>query len=298
MYLLTTRAFALRRLHLTATDSSGTSRSPGTSERTLPVRVHRAHRWRAGYPVTISIAARPARGRSSSPRSEARCGPTVALAPVADGIALRRTRWLLYDTFAASAGVPPDSSRARASGVQFDRLGWRVAILLSPWVAAGRIDHTVYDHTAVPRRSEMFRLRGFLTAQDAARESSTVGTCRARGSRCQPARPGRQARVARGEWFVHRRISAPCRRALRRWTPDQVGAWCWTSCGHAPDVPTAAPVAPVSVRHHRVSDVFARRPCPATCPSATSRSSRLRGVRSLRVGISKSVDSTRRANVA
>jgi phospholipase C len=66
--------------------------------------------------------------------------------------------------------VPPDASRAQPSGFAFDRLGVRVpAILVSPWVAAGRVDHTVYDHTSVPATiKKMFGLPRFLTARDAA----------------------------------------------------------------------------------------------------------------------------------
>ena len=43
------------------------------------------------------------------------------------------------------------------------------AILVSPWVAAGRVDHTVYDHTSLPATiKKMFGLPRFLTARDAA----------------------------------------------------------------------------------------------------------------------------------
>jgi phospholipase C len=75
-----------------------------------------------------------------------------------------------YDHVPPPAAVPPDASRAQPSGFAFDRLGVRVpAILVSPWVAAGRVDHTVYDHTAVPATiKKMFGLPRFLTARDAA----------------------------------------------------------------------------------------------------------------------------------
>jgi len=75
-----------------------------------------------------------------------------------------------YDHVPPPAAVPPDASRARPSGFAFDRLGVRVpAILVSPWVAAGRVDHTVYDHTSVPATiKKMFGLPRFLTARDTA----------------------------------------------------------------------------------------------------------------------------------
>jgi len=75
-----------------------------------------------------------------------------------------------YDHVPPPAAVSPDASRAQPSGFAFDRLGVRVpAVLVSPWVAAGRVDHTVYDHTSVPATiKKMFGLPRFLTARDAA----------------------------------------------------------------------------------------------------------------------------------
>jgi len=75
-----------------------------------------------------------------------------------------------YDHVPPPRAVPPDSARARDSGFGFDRLGVRVpAIMVSPWIAEGRADHTVYDHTSVPATiKKMFGLPRFLTARDAA----------------------------------------------------------------------------------------------------------------------------------
>jgi phospholipase C len=75
-----------------------------------------------------------------------------------------------YDHVPPPRAVPPDGSAARPSGFRFDRLGVRVpAILVSPWVAEGRVDHTVYDHTSIPATiKKMFGLPRFLTVRDAA----------------------------------------------------------------------------------------------------------------------------------
>jgi phospholipase C len=75
-----------------------------------------------------------------------------------------------YDHVPPPRAVSPDGSAARPSGFRFDRLGVRVpAILISPWVAEGRVDHTVYDHTSIPATiKKMFGLPRFLTARDAA----------------------------------------------------------------------------------------------------------------------------------
>jgi phospholipase C len=75
-----------------------------------------------------------------------------------------------YDHVPPPTAVAPDGTRARPSGFGFDRLGVRVpAILVSPWVPEGRVDHTVYDHTSVPATiKKMFGLPSFLSARDAA----------------------------------------------------------------------------------------------------------------------------------
>ncbi len=75
-----------------------------------------------------------------------------------------------YDHVAPPRAVSPDGARAKGSGFAFDRLGVRVpALLISPWVGEGRVDHTVYDHTSVPATlKKLFGLPRFLTARDAA----------------------------------------------------------------------------------------------------------------------------------
>ena len=75
-----------------------------------------------------------------------------------------------YDHVPPPRAVPPDDVIARPSGFRFDRLGVRVpALLVSPWVGAGRADHTVYDHTSLlATLKKMLDLPSFLTARDAA----------------------------------------------------------------------------------------------------------------------------------
>jgi phospholipase C len=59
----------------------------------------------------------------------------------------------LYDSVQPGAAVPPDDGAAaklNASGFGFDVYGVRVpAIVVSPWVAKGGVDHTVYDHSSI-----------------------------------------------------------------------------------------------------------------------------------------------------
>ncbi|CAB3761846.1 alkaline phosphatase family protein [Paraburkholderia solisilvae] len=59
----------------------------------------------------------------------------------------------LYDSVQPGAAVPPDdgaAARLNTSGFGFDVYGVRVpAIVVSPWVAKGVVDHTVYDHSSV-----------------------------------------------------------------------------------------------------------------------------------------------------
>jgi len=58
-----------------------------------------------------------------------------------------------YDSVRPGAAPPPNDGAAatlNASGFGFDVYGVRVpAIVVSPWVAAGQVDHTPYDHSSV-----------------------------------------------------------------------------------------------------------------------------------------------------
>ena len=76
---------------------------------------------------------------------------------------------------AGLTGPGPDSTleltRERGGGAtfKFDRLGVRVpALLVSPWVRKGRVDHRVYDHTSLLATVKtLFGLPEFLTRRDA-----------------------------------------------------------------------------------------------------------------------------------
>jgi len=58
-----------------------------------------------------------------------------------------------YDSVAPGPAVPPNDGadpKLNTHGFGFDRYGVRVpAIVVSPWVAQGQVDHTVYDHTSI-----------------------------------------------------------------------------------------------------------------------------------------------------
>lgn len=73
-----------------------------------------------------------------------------------------------YDQVAPPAAVPPDTHSASSEKFKFDRLGVRVpAVLISPWVGKGRVDHTIYDHTSLLATvKKLFNLPKFLTARD------------------------------------------------------------------------------------------------------------------------------------
>ena len=68
--------------------------------------------------------------------------------------------------------VPPADGSGTAynqTGFTFDLLGVRVpAIVVSPLIAAGTVDHTVYDHSSVLATVERLFGFGALTARDAA----------------------------------------------------------------------------------------------------------------------------------
>ena len=65
---------------------------------------------------------------------------------------------------------PTQGDPSFAPDFGFDRLGLRVpALIVSPWVKAGRVDSTRYQHTSVlATLKKMFGLGAFLTQRDAA----------------------------------------------------------------------------------------------------------------------------------
>ena len=80
-----------------------------------------------------------------------------------------------YDHVFPPTAVSPDG-RAYVGpdfAFGFNRLGVRVpAVLVSPWIAAGTVDHTLYDHTSILATvRERFGLASPLTARDAAAAS-------------------------------------------------------------------------------------------------------------------------------
>ena len=78
----------------------------------------------------------------------------------------------LYDhAFPKQPQVPcPDDKVSVDPPFGFDLLGVRVpAVLISPYIARGQVDHTQYEHASIPATvKELFGLSGFLTRRDAA----------------------------------------------------------------------------------------------------------------------------------
>lgn len=75
-----------------------------------------------------------------------------------------------YDSVVPKVAVPPDDGadgHLNESGFDFRRYGLRVpAVVVSPWVAKGIVDHNLYDHSSIPATLE--RLLGLdpLTHRD------------------------------------------------------------------------------------------------------------------------------------
>ncbi|SAK72379.1 phosphoesterase [Caballeronia catudaia] len=72
-----------------------------------------------------------------------------------------------FDQVTPPTAVPPGSdenARLKTHNFSFDRLGVRVpAIVVSPFVPAGTIDHSLYDHTSVLKTTDkLLGLNGFL----------------------------------------------------------------------------------------------------------------------------------------
>src|SRR3954447_9907535 len=72
----------------------------------------------------------------------------------------------MYDHVPPPSATPPDSYTSQFA---FDRYGVRVpAVLVSPFIPKGTIDHRVYDHTSIPATlKQVFNLPSFLTNRDA-----------------------------------------------------------------------------------------------------------------------------------
>lgn len=80
----------------------------------------------------------------------------------------------IFDHVPPPSGPPyavnPDGKSSTSPPFDFNRLGVRVpAVLVSPYIPAGVIDHQVYDHTSVLATvKQLFDLPAFLTRRDAA----------------------------------------------------------------------------------------------------------------------------------
>jgi phospholipase C len=72
-----------------------------------------------------------------------------------------------FDHVTPPIAVPPGSAenaRLKTHNFSFDRMGVRVpAIVVSPFVPAGTIDHSVYDHTSILKTTDkLLGLNGLL----------------------------------------------------------------------------------------------------------------------------------------
>jgi phospholipase C len=75
-----------------------------------------------------------------------------------------------YDHVTPPAATPPDSYTSQFA---FNRYGVRVpAVLVSPFIPKGTIDHRVFDHTSIPATlKQLFGLPAFLTQRDASAQA-------------------------------------------------------------------------------------------------------------------------------
>jgi phospholipase C len=81
----------------------------------------------------------------------------------------------IYDHELPPPAVSPDGKTSPVTNFGFDRLGLRVpALLISPLIKQGTIDHTLYDHTSLLASvREMFSLSTPLSARDAVANTFT-----------------------------------------------------------------------------------------------------------------------------
>ncbi len=89
----------------------------------------------------------------------------------------------IYDHVLPPATVNPDGKVSADPPCTFERLGLRVpAVLVSPRIAKGTVDSTVYDHTSLlATLKEIFGLKKFLTERD--RQAATFTRLLGAGAR-------------------------------------------------------------------------------------------------------------------
>ena len=75
----------------------------------------------------------------------------------------------LFDHVTPGRATPPDGKRSLSPPFDFDRFGVRVpAVVVSPFIAKGTIDHTEYDHTSIIATvRKCFGIAAPLTQRDA-----------------------------------------------------------------------------------------------------------------------------------
>lgn len=131
----------------------------------------------------------PMDGLAGGDRLAARVYNAIRDSPLWDGsllVILYDEHGGFYDSAKPGAAPPPNDGAAptlNKNGFLFDVYGVRVpAIVISPWVAQGQVDHTVYDHTSVLATVE--RLFGLAPLTDRDRNANDLlslitTTCRA-----------------------------------------------------------------------------------------------------------------------
>ena len=111
---------------------------------------------------------------------------------------------------------PPGATASNSPSFLFDRLGQRVpAIIASPWVQAGKVDSTQYQHTSVlATLKAFFGLPAFLTKCDAWANSFNALFSELRSPRTET--PQTLLRATRRRW--PRRLPTRPTPPIIRWT--------------------------------------------------------------------------------
>ena len=126
-------------------------------------------------------------GQSQHPRDDVRSGEAL-IKSVYDSLR-RSPLWensLLIITYDEHGGfydhvaplacpAPGDSMKWSQHGFTFEQYGVRVpAVVVSPFIAAGTVDHTLYDHASVPNTLEALAQMSTLTGRDYAANNVTA----------------------------------------------------------------------------------------------------------------------------
>jgi phospholipase C len=155
-----------------------------------------------------------------------------------------------YDHVTPPSAVPPGDTQPlqalNVNGFGFDQYGVRVpAVIVSPFIPAGIIDHRIYDHASIPKMLENMIGLPSLTARDAqANDPSALATLTA-------ARTDAPMTLPAPNWFSNPTASAPHK--VDRNAPIPASQRAFLTLAMTADVEMSPPGSEAAIKAHVAS---------------------------------------------